>query len=288
MDIQTNYIERVNQYNEKYRLSYNSWGSPDAKHTLLCVHGLNRNSRDFDFIAKQMVDKDYYIIAPDLPGRGNSDYLENYNGYSLESNVQDLLALIDLLELQNIDFLGTSLGGILGMLLASLEHKPIRKLILNDIGAEIELAGIGRIIGYNAEQPDFATLNEGYDYLRSLSAGDGIFDDKIWQHMCINSFQRNQAKRWELKRDLKLSQSLIEGLNNSGSIDFWPQWQQINSPSLIIHGQQSDLLAATTVKKMQLINPLTEVLTVADAGHAPYLYRQEHLSKIEQFLLSTK
>lgn len=286
MKIQTNYIERTNQYNEKYRISYNSWGHPEAKRVLFCVHGLNRNSRDFDFIAEHMLSNDYYIIAPDLPGRGNSTYLGDYRGYSLESNIYDLLALIDLLELRNIDFLGVSLGGVLGMLLASLPHKPISKLILSDIGAEVESTGIGRIISYSIEQPDFATFAGGCDYLRSLSAGDGIFDEKIWQHMFINSLQRNFLKRWELKRDLKLAKSLIEGVSSGGNIKFWHEWQQISCACLIIHGQKSDLLTAATLNKMHETNPRLEVLAVADAGHAPYLYRKEHLDRIKQFLLA--
>lgn len=285
MKIQTHYICQTNQYGETYRISYNSWGHPESSRVLLCVHGLNRNSRDFDFIAENLLEHDYYIVAPDLPGRGNSDYLKDYRGYSLESNVADLQSIINQLELSNIDLVGVSLGGVLGMLLASLPDKSIRRLILDDVGAEIEMAGIARIANYSKEQPDFGTFVEACAYLEKHSCADGIYDEEILKHMCINSFHRNTAKRWELKRDVKLALCLTEGLAGQNNIQFWEQWARITVQTLIIYGEQSDLLTRETIKKMQQINSLTEVLTVPDAGHAPYLYRKEHLEKITRFLL---
>lgn len=284
MNLQTNYIQQTNQFGETYRISYSAWGNPEAEKVLLCIHGLNRNSRDFDFVARHLVDAGYYIVAPDLPGRGNSDYLKDFRGYNLECNVGDLLALIKQLALKNIDLVGVSLGGLLGMLLASLPHKPIRRLVLSDIGAEIEMAGVLRIAGYSKEQPDFATFGEACNYFRQNAVSDGIYDEAVWHHVCINSFQRNEANRWELKRDIKLALSLADGMIGKANIEFWQYWQQINAPTLVIHGEQSDILTMATIHKMQQINTLTEVLRVVDAGHSPYLYRLEHLKRISSFL----
>ncbi len=285
MNMQTNFIQQTNQYGESYRISYNAWGDPAADKVLLCIHGLNRNSRDFDFLAEYMLQHGYYIVAPDLPGRGNSDYLNDYRGYNLESNLVDLCALISQLELTNIDLVGVSLGGLLGLFLAAYEHKPIRRLVLNDIGAEIEKAGVLRIAGYSKEQPDFASLAEAREYFQQNSLSDGIFDETIWQHVVMNSFHRNSAKRWELKRDVKIALSLADGLLGDGNIEFWQYWQAVTAPTLIIHGQKSDILTLATIHKMQQINLLTEVLSVDDAGHSPYLYRKAHFDRLAKFLL---
>lgn len=280
----TNYIERVNQFEEKYRISYSAWGNPDAEKVLFCVHGLNRNSRDFDFVAAKMITHDYYVIAPDLPGRGNSDYLNDPRGYSLECNIADLNALLCQLQITKFDFLGVSLGGILGMMLASLPQNKIRKLVLSDIGAEVEFAGIARIAGYSVQQPDFATYSEACEYLRSLSLSDGIYQEEVWQHMFVNSFQKNHSGRFELKRDLRLATSLASTMNGSDNLEFWSFWERVIVPTLIIHGAHSDLLSTATLQKMQHQNPQTEILTVKDAGHSPYLYREEHLARIAQFI----
>lgn len=282
--MQTNYIERVNQFEEKYRISYSAWGNPDAEKVLLCVHGLNRNSRDFDFVAAKMITHDYYVIAPDLPGRGNSDYLNDPRGYSLECNIADLNALLCQLQITKFDFLGVSLGGILGMMLASLPQNKVRKLVLSDIGAEVEFAGVARIAAYSVQQPDFATYSEACEYLRSLSSNDGIYQEEVWQHMFVNSFQKNHSGRFELKRDLRLATSLASTMNGSDNLEFWSFWERVVVPTLVIHGAHSDLLSTATLQKMHHQNPHTEVLTVKDAGHSPYLYREEHLARIAQFI----
>lgn len=286
MSMQTNFIERTNAYGESYRMSYSSWGNPEAEKTLLCLHGLNRNSRDFDYIAEYFSNSDYYIIAPDLPGRGNSGYLQDGRGYNLESTVTDLAQLIAQLELKNIDCIGTSLGGAMGMILASMPQNKFNKLILNDIGAEVELAGIVRIATYSGEDLDFGTFTEACNYYQQYCLNDGIYDDNVWLHMFRSSFQKNQNHRWELKRDRKIASSLAEGMLGNGNIDLWEYWKRINQPVFIIHGVNSDLLLDATISKMQHIHPNTSVLTINDAGHSPYLYRQEHLKRIAQFLMS--
>lgn len=286
MRMQTNFIERQNSYAESYRISYSSWGNPDAKKTLLCLHGLNRNGRDFDYVAEYFLNSDYYVVAPDLPGRGNSSYLQDGRGYNLDSTIADLTALIEQLELRNIDCIGTSLGGAMGMMLASMPHNKFNKLILNDIGAEVELSGIIRIATYSGEDLDFSSFEEACDYYRQYSLNDGIYDDNVWLHMFSHSFQKNSNRRWELKRDRKVAASLADGMLSNGNIDLWEFWKRITHPTLIIHGVNSDLLLESTINKMQHLHPQTKVLTIEDAGHSPYLYRQEHLKRIAQFLMS--
>lgn len=286
MRVQTHFIERNNVFGEHYRISYSCWGNPEAAKSLLCLHGLNRNGRDFDYLAEYFLGLGYYIVAPDLPGRGNSSYLKDGRGYNLENSIADLLAIIVQLQLKNFDCIGTSLGGAMGMILASLPHNSINRLVMNDIGAEVELAGVARIAAYSGEELDFGSYSEACNYYRQYCVSDGIYDESVWQHMFASSFRQNRHQRWELKRDSKVAASLAHGMLDEGNINLWPYWHQITIPVLLVHGAKSDLLLDSTIGKMQHIHPDTSLLTVEDAGHSPYLYRPEHIKRIAQFLMS--
>lgn len=279
-----NYLQRCNAYGESYRISYTGWGNPESQRKLLYLHGLNRNGRDCDYLANALIKEDYYIIAPDLPGRGNSSYLTDHRGYTLAANLADIIAVLDHWQLAQVDLVGNSLGGILGMHLAAMPTSPIKKLILVDIGAEVEMSGIARIASYNSHQPTFANLAAISAYLQQLSVGDGIYDPQVWQNMLLNSCQKNSHGYWELKRDLALATTFSTKLPHLNKLQFWEEWHRNQAPTLVIHGAQSDLLLVNTLLKMQEIHPQTEILSVADAGHSPYLYRQEHLQAICQFL----
>jgi len=285
MRIQTHFIKRTNVYGENYHISYSAWGDPESEKTLLCLHGLNRNGRDFDYIAEYFTGLGYYVIAPDLPGRGNSSHLRDGRGYNLESSITDLLALINQLQLRKIDCIGTSLGGAMGMVLASLPSSNIQKLIMNDIGAEVELAGILRIEAYSGDNQDFGSYHEACEHYRQYCLSDGIYDESVWQHMLACTFQKNSNHRWELKRDSKVAASLAEGMLGGGNINLWSYWQKINIPVLLIHGLNSDLLLFPTIQKMQHTHQDMIVLTIEDAGHSPYLYRQEHIEQIAKFMV---
>ena len=144
MQPQVNYINCINTLGESYRMYYSSWGNPDtAKKHMLCVHGLNRNSRDWDYVGEYFATQGYYVVCPDIVGRGLSANLMNYTGYSIPSYVADVLNLINILGLKNIDFIGTSMGGMIGMGIATFPKHSLKSLVLNDIGAEIEFGGLG-------------------------------------------------------------------------------------------------------------------------------------------------
>lgn len=281
---QINYIN-CNNGSESYRMSYIAWGKQtQGGKTLLCVHGLNRNCRDWDFVALHFVRLGYYVIAPDIVGRGNSDYLANWAGYSIPSYVNDILFMIKVLGLENIDFIGTSMGGLIGMSIAALAKHPINKLVLNDIGAEIEFAGLFRIANYSDKQPDFATFEEARQYLLNISKDSGV-SPEVEDFYAITSFQKNVNGRYELKRDVNISKTFATGFEGKQNIKLWEYWAQVNISTLIIRGAKSDLLSTETVKKMQEINPKTQGVVVEEVGHAPYLCNSSHMQFLQDFLL---
>lgn len=281
---QINYIKCRN-HKEEYRMFYSSWGSQELSNkTIICVHGLNRNSRDWDYIGDYFSKKDYYVVAPDIVGRGNSDYLNDPMGYDIPFYVADIFHLIHTLGLKNVDFLGTSMGGLIAMAMASMSHNTIRKMILNDIGAEIEKNGLARIAGYNTKQPVFDTYTSAKDYLISISGDFGELPNDVWENYALNSLQKNSLGKYELKRDVNLVKQLTITAPSDKNMDLWAYWDKVTIPTLVIRGELSDILSVKTLQRMQEINPETQVVEIANAGHAPFLYSEEHFSFLEKFL----
>jgi len=282
---QINYIKCSNG-TEAYRMSYTAWGKQVAGcKTLICVHGLNRNCRDFDFVAQHFVKLGYYVVALDIVGRGNSDYLVNWTGYSIPFYVNDVLHMIKTLKLENIDFIGTSMGGIIGMSIALLPNHPIRKLILNDIGAEVEILGLERIGAYSNTQPEFDTLEEAAKSLLAVSK-DFAVPPELEDFYVLTSFQKNNKGRYELKRDVNISKGSNPAMLKNKNMELWEIWKKINFDTLVIHGASSDILLPTTINRMKEINPKTQSVTVENAGHTPYLYSENHMQFLQKFLLS--
>ncbi len=280
---QVNYIKCKNDA-EEYRMFYTAWGNQEnVDKTLLCLHGLNRNSRDWDFVGQYFAARGYYVIAPDLVGRGNSDYLSNSDGYNIPFYVGDMFRLIQTLDLSNIHFIGTSLGGLIGMLIASNFNHPIQKLVMNDIGAEIDKRGLERISAYTSIQLEFNTMKEASDYLLSISQECVTLASEIFNFIVQNSFQKNSNGKYELKRDVNLSKSLAPNISSNENIKLWDIWEKVNIPVLVIHGTESDILISETIDKMKQIKNSLQLLEVPDIGHSPFLYSEEHFIIIEKF-----
>lgn len=281
---QMNYIQCVN-VGESYRMSYTAWGKQAAGcKTLICIHGVNRNCRDWDFVGSHFARLGYYVIAPDIVGRGNSDYLKNSAGYNINTYVADILFMIKILALENIDFIGTSMGGVIGMSIAAMPVNPINKLILNDIGAEVDSKGLERISAYSKVIPHFATLEEAKRYLMELTKGFAV-PSELEDFYTLTSFQKNANGRYELKRDPNIRLNIMMVMANNKNIELWELWKMVTLRTLIIRGAKSDILSAATVQKMKAINSKTESVTIEDAGHAPYLYSPQHMQIIQDFLV---
>ena len=205
-------------------------------------------------------------------------------GYDIPFYVADIFNLIHTLGLKNVDFLGTSMGGLIAMAMATMSHNPIRKMILNDIGAEIEKDGLTRISCYSTKQPVFDTYTLAKDYLISISNEFGDLPKYVWDNYALNSLQKNSSGKYELKRDVNLAKPLAIAAPSDKNMDLWAYWDKITIPTLVIRGELSDILSTKTVKLMQETKPDTKTVEVANAGHAPFLYSEEHFSFLEKFL----
>ncbi|ACK71828.1 alpha/beta hydrolase fold protein [Gloeothece citriformis PCC 7424] len=272
-----------------HKMVYTQWGEEDNPNVLICVHGLTRNGRDFDFLARELA-KDYCIICPDVVGRGESDYLTEPKDYNLMVYAKDILTLLHHLNLSKVDWLGTSMGGLIGMAIASQPESLIRRLILNDVGPFIPQGAMQRIGGYLLkEQPTFIDLNIAQEYMRSKYQPFGNLTDEQWQHLTQYSVKSLPEGGYTLNYDPQISfpyqNTPLESLKAQ---EFWQWWEGISCPILLLHGQESDLLLPDTISQMKEIHPDMTVVSFPDVGHAPALMNDEQIQIIKNWLAETK
>jgi pimeloyl-ACP methyl ester carboxylesterase len=261
------------------RMAYVSFGSPERP-PVLCVHGLTRTGRDFDVLARALANE-YFVISPDLPGRGASDWLPSGGLYQPASYVIALGHLLAAIG-RPVIYVGTSLGGICGMALAASEHAPIEKMILNDIGPFIPAAALRRIRDYMAmgEPPPFASLGDVETYLRQVHAPFGPMTDADWQHLARTSIRTAPDGKFLLHYDPKIAEP-IRG-NEPSDTDLWSLWSAIRAPVLAIRGAESDLFLAETLERMEQSGATGYV--VPGVGHAPSLTDAASVDRIRAFL----
>ncbi len=283
-----------------HRVSYLEWGIADARSLpIICVHGMSRNARDFDELATYLSNAKRHVFCPDVIGRGDSDWLKDPRHYTTEQYLADLTTLIARTQAPQVDWIGTSMGGLLGMVLASFPHSPIRCLVLNDIGPHVPAKGLSRLATYINRKSTFDTLEEAKAYFKTILNSFGPLSEEQWQHLTENSVSTTSSGQLALKMDphLTLSPSLRALLSRFAmhpiksirgglfDMDLWDIWRKITCPVLVIHGSQSDILLPETVKKMQQLHPQTDVIEIADAGHAPALLEKAQHEMIYQWLL---
>jgi pimeloyl-ACP methyl ester carboxylesterase len=264
-----------------YGLSYADWGSPDAARTIVCVHGLTRNGRDFDHLA--MVLQDHArVICPDMVGRGLSDPLRDPEQYALPTYVAHMLQLLEQLELRQVYWVGTSMGGLIGMGVAA-SGAPIRRLVLNDIGPFIPKAALERINTHLGLSLSFASLEALEAHLREVHAGFGPLSDAEWRHLAEHSASRREDGTFRLSYDQRLAEPMKRG--PIADVDLWPVWDQIRCSVLVLRGAQSELLLASTAEEMTRRGPGAEVVEVDGTGHAPALMAKDQIEIVRDWLL---
>ncbi len=259
------------------RMNVQLAGDP-ANPVLVCVHGLTRNSHDFDRVAAALADR-YYIVAPDLPGRGDSDWLEGaalYQPLSYCEALSHLLAWLD----RPVMWLGTSLGGICGMMLAASVGAPITKLILNDVGPFIPAAALQRIGSYVTPPGVFADLAAVEAYLRVNLGSFAPMDDNDWRHMARTSSRTAPGGGFVLHYDPAIATGFA-GVEPQ-DVNMWPIYSAVACPKMVIRGSKSDLLTADLLQKLAAEGAV--VHEVPGVGHAPSLYDQASLQAIDRFL----
>ncbi len=257
----------------------------DAANTnvMLCVHGLTRRGRDFDFLA-QALERDYRVLCPDMPGRGKSDWLNDKNDYDYLTYVAAAAALIARGGAASVDWVGTSMGGLIGMMVAAQPDSPIRKLVINDVGPFLPKAALERIGSYVGTDPRYDSLEALKKKLREDSASFGKLTDAQWHFLAKHYARRLPDGKWTPHYDPGIAVNIRKAMP-AQDVALWPIWQQIRCPVLVLRGAQSDLLTAETAEKMKDRPYPTEIVTIAEVGHAPALLSEEQIGVIKRWFL---
>jgi pimeloyl-ACP methyl ester carboxylesterase len=261
-------------------MRYTDWGDPGNKRVLVCVHGLTRNARDFDYLAERLSDA-YRVVCPDIPGRGRSDWLRDPLDYTYSLYGTDVATLLASLHAETVDWLGTSMGGIIGMLLAASPGSPVRKLVLNDVGCVIPKAAIERIGQYVGRDPDFESIDALEAAMRSVSPFGDLTAEQ-WRHLSLNVARHDPDGRWRFRSDPGIAK--VFHAAPPAEVDLRRFWANVHGPVLVIRGENSDLLLPETLDEM-CRRPHTERLVVARTGHAPMLMDDSQVAAVRRFLL---
>lgn len=269
-----------------HRMAYWEWGARDNPRVLVCVHGLSRQGRDFDHLA-QRLSAHYRVICPDVVGRGHSDWLANPALYQIPTYVADMVSLVARLDVEQVDWVGTSMGGLIGLGLASLPNSPVRRLVLNDVGPVIELEALKRIGSYLGQPVRFDSVEQGAAYLRGISTGFGPHSDADWLALSRPMFKPDGEGRFKLHYDPAISAgfpALTPEVATASSAMLWQSYDRIVCPTLLLRGGDSDLLSMATAQAMTQRGPRAQLSEFAGVGHAPTLVDPEQIEVVARFL----
>ena len=268
-----------------YKIAYQDWGPEDAN-PIVCVHGLTGNAFDFDILAQDLTQHGHRLIAVDLPGRGDSDFHDDPLLYNYDQYIQDLLGLLDHLHLKSVDWLGVSLGGLLGVRIAGSDNSPIRRMILNDIGPEVPKAALDFIHMVIAQDYSFADMDEFEHRLRETRGLSwGPMRDEHWAHMAKYNARPLDDGRLTYKYDPKIA--VVFEKEPIGAFDLWSCWDAITCPMLVIQGGQSVLLTDEIIKTMQAHRPKFDLHVFEDCGHVPSLMDANQIQVLRSWLQNT-
>lgn len=266
-----------------HRMAYVEWGDPRNRNVLVCVHGLTRSGRDFDELARAMRDQ-YRVVCPDVVGRGDSDRLADPMLYDVSQYVADMVTLVARLDVESVDWVGTSMGGIIGMVLAAQAGTPVRKLVLNDAGPEITRASLERLGTYVGRAPDFASLEEAEQYVRLVAAPFGPHSDAQWRFLTEVWVRRDADGKYRARYDPRIAEPFRAAMPE-GDLSLWPIYEAVRCPTLALRGERSDLLTRETHQRMASTGPKAKLLEFPGVGHAPTLMSPDQIAPVRDFLL---
>lgn len=268
-----------------HRMAYREWGDPDNDRVLICVHGLLRVSNDFDTLAKALA-SDYRVVCPDVVGRGRSSWLRDPMLYQVPTYVADMVTLVARLDAKAVHWFGTSMGGLIGMVLASLPGTPIERMVINDAGPILGAAALARIGTYVEETPRFATIEAAEAYIRTISAPFGEHTDAEWR-VLTELVMRKEGDLWMRSHDPAIAEPFkaAQGNASQGNTSLWHIYDAIDCPVLAVRGEQSDLVSRDTHDEMATRGPKAELATVANVGHAPTFMHADQIAIAKNFLL---
>jgi pimeloyl-ACP methyl ester carboxylesterase len=265
-----------------HKIAVHIWGQEGSSvPPVICVHGLTRNGRDFDKLAARL-SRTRPVYCPDMVGRGLSDRLSDAQEYSFEQYKTDALALIARTGARQVDWIGTSMGGILGMLLAALPGTPIRRLVLNDVGPFVAKETVDRLGAYLlAPPPVFDTVDEVEAFMRGSFQGYGVLQDDDWQAMAEYGSRRRDDGRFELSYDPEIAAPFRA---ETADVDLRAVYAQIDCPTLLVRGEKSELLPKALAEEMTRTGPCAKLVEIEGAAHAPSLMTEPQIMLVEEFL----
>ncbi len=271
---------------EPRHMAYYEIGEANNANIVLCVHGLSRNGLDFEVLAQSLAPK-YRVICPDMAGRGKSNWLTNKDGYNYYTYLADILLLINQLKITKFDWVGTSMGGIIGMMLAAQYPQFFKKMVLNDVGSVVSAKGLNRILGYVGKQTVFANEAEAMTTLKSIITFFGISSEEQWQQMFRASFVKLPDGRVAFAYDPEINKPFRETALKGDAItdvDLSAIWNAVQCPVLILRGAISDILTRETANKMCERQISTKLIEFAGVGHAPALLDENQITVIKDWL----
>jgi pimeloyl-ACP methyl ester carboxylesterase len=267
-----------------HRMHYYEWGEAHNPRVVVCVHGLTRQGRDFDFLA-QSLQGDFRVICPDIAGRGKSEWLETKTDYAYPQYMSDVTALIARVTTnaeQEISWVGTSMGALLGILYASRRGNRVRKLVVNDAGAFVPKEALERIALYVGKDPRFPSFEALEAHVRRISAPFGPLDDAQWRHIARHGATEHADGTWAFAYDPAIALPFQGAL---ADVDLSAYWDAITCPALILRGAESDLLLRETAVEMTRRGPKAKLIEFAGTGHAPMLMKEPEARVVREFLL---
>ena len=270
-----------------HRMAYWEWGDPKNPRVVVCVHGLSRQGRDFDALARDLA-QDFRVVCPDIVGRGRSDWLADPSGYSIPAYVADMVTLQARLDTESVDWVGTSMGGLIGLGVAALPGSPVRRLVLNDVGPRIEAVALARIGTYLGMPVRFDSLEQAADLLWQVSQGFGPHTREQWLALTAPQLKPDGRGGFVPHYDPAIGvpfRSLTPELAAAGEAALWAAYDSLCCPTLLLRGAESDLLSKETAAQMAGRGPRARVHEVPGVGHAPTLVQSQQRAVVREFLL---
>ena len=274
-----------------HRVAYKEWGDPDNPKVLVCVHGVTRVGDDFDHLARALCDE-YRVVCPDIVGRGRSGRLRDPAHYTVPQYVADMVTLVARVTaragIEDVAWFGTSMGGLIGMALASLEDTPVKKLVLNDIGPVLDGAALQRIGDYIGQDVRFPSFDAGAEFVKAVSASFGPHSDDEWRKLAADVLRQGSDGQWERHYDLNLAQPFRAITPERAALDeaaLWAAWDAIRCPTLLVRGEHSDLLSRETAQRMTQRGPRPRLVEIPGVGHAPTFVHDDQIAIAREFFI---
>lgn len=261
-----------------HKISYTEWGA-EHKNVVVCIHGLTRNGRDFDFLAEKLA-QNFRVICPDMAGRGKSEWLKDYTWYNNDVQVADTLALMQHIGAKSYDWVGTSMGGLMGMIVGALHPQLIKKMVINDIGAFISADGMRRIKGYVKDEILFPNYEIAEERFREIFAPFRIETEAQWQHMLKHGLRETSDGKFSFNHDPAMGKAFA----GEQDFDLWRLWRAGKAQTLLLRGAESDIFPREVADKMASAERV-EFVEFEGFGHVPPLMNAEQIGVVEEFLL---